>query len=126
MTVYPVTGKVLQADGKPLPTGRVTFVAVKDALTSSATIGNDGGFTVKGSIGDGLPAGEYKVRIEIDESALPTVKGKITRTAPLPFPDKYTDEDTSGLTATVRAGEPNNFTFNLTREARPTQSRRAR
>ncbi|MFI5458579.1 MAG: hypothetical protein ACHRXM_24360 [Isosphaerales bacterium] len=116
MRLYPVKGKVLLADGKPLTSGRIVFVAVKSTLTSPSTIESDGTFKVKGSTGDGLPEGEYRIRIEIDESKLPTVKVAPKRTGSLPFPEKYADEDSSKLTATVKPDETgNNFEFKLTK-----------
>ena len=33
---------------------------------------------------------------------------------PLPFPAKYSNPDSSGLTAVVEAGAPNDFPFELT------------
>ena len=50
--------------------GRVVFAATKSTITSSANIESDGSFTFKGGTnGDGLPEGEYKVRLEVgDES----------------------------------------------------------
>jgi hypothetical protein len=66
-----------------------------------------GTFTFKGDK-DGMPAGDYKVRLEIDE-AMGTAKHPI-----LPFPAKYSDEDSSGLTATVKPEESNNFDLKLT------------
>ena len=62
--LYPVKGKVLLADGKPLTTGRVVFVSTKPSITSVANIESDGGFGFKAASGDGLPEAEYKVRIE--------------------------------------------------------------
>jgi len=117
MRLYPVKGKILLADGKPLTSGRIVFVAMKSTLTSSSSIESDGTFTVKGSTGDGLPEGEYRIRVDVDESKLPTVKGTTPkRSTPLPFPDKYSDEDTSKLTATVKPDETsNNFEFKLTK-----------
>jgi hypothetical protein len=113
-TLYPVKGKVLLADGKPLTSGAVVFVATKSTITSTANVENDGGFTFKGASGDGLPEGEYKVRIEAGTSSL-AVKG--LRGAPqgkLRFDSIYLDEDSSNLTATVTPDETkNNFEFKL-------------
>ncbi len=113
-TFYPVKGKVLLADGKPLTSGQVIFVATKSTITSTANIESDGGFTFKAAAGDGLPAGEYKVRIEAGSSG-PAVKGAGgAPKAKLPFDGKFTDEDLSGLTANVTADESkNNFEFKL-------------
>jgi hypothetical protein len=114
MTFYPVKGKVLLPDGKPLSSGNVVFVATKTSLTSTADIEKDGSFTVKGSK-DGLPPGDYKVRIEVEGSEAGSGKGKPVRLkgGSAPFPGKYLDEDTSGLTATVKPGDSNSFEFNL-------------
>ena len=113
MTFYPVKGKVVLADGKPLAAGNVVFVATESTLTAAAKLESDGTFVVKGTK-EGLPAGEYLVRIEVDESETGPSKAKATRRkgGPVPFPEKYLDEDASGLKATVKA-PGNNFEFTL-------------
>ena len=60
--LYPVKGKVLLEDGKPLTSGQVVFVGSKSMITSPATIASDGTFTFKAASGDGLPEGDYKIR----------------------------------------------------------------
>lgn len=67
--VYPVKGKVLLADGKPLTEGTVTAIAVtppdKPGWTGTGKIESDGSFAMQvPALGDGLPEGEYKIRIE--------------------------------------------------------------
>ena len=99
---YAVTGRVLLADGKPLTTGRVTFVG-KDGLIppASGAIGPDGRFSLTTrDPDDGAVAGEYKVRIE--PSAPTSGAVKAAKKAPR-IPLKYIDEDSSGLIVTVRA-----------------------
>jgi hypothetical protein len=98
---YEVKGKVLLANGKTLSAGRVTFVAADGLLPqASGEIQPDGDFSLTTrNPGDGAAPGKYKVRIEPAESKKP---GK-TR---LSFPVKYVDEDSSGLSVTIRA-EPN-------------------
>jgi hypothetical protein len=103
MTFYPVKGKVLLPDGKPLASAKITFVG---PVTTSSPTESDGTFTVKGTK-DGLPAGDYKVRLGPPEA---TGGGK---KAAMPFPSNYTDEDGSGLTATVKSEGPNDFQFEL-------------
>ena len=110
MTFYPVKGKVLLPDGKPLTSGKVVFIATEFSLTSPTDIGSDGTFEVKGQKG-GLPEGEYLVRI--DSGGVNGGAGTRRKVA-LPFPGKYTDEDTSGLRATVKPGE-NNWELKLTK-----------
>jgi hypothetical protein len=103
---YPVKGKVMLEDGKPLNSGRIFFLAIEPPTSAAADIGNDGSFEFKGPSGDGLPAASYKVRIS---PAAPVG----TKTAvKLPFASKYQDEDDSGLTATVTADEKQ-FEFKL-------------
>jgi len=99
LQVYQVKGKVLLADGKPLAGGLVTFVPKGDLpVTPSGVIASDGTFSlVTGGSGEGAPPGDYKIRVEAPQfQAAPKSRKP-------PFPFKYTDEDSSGLTITVRA-----------------------
>jgi len=125
LKLYPVKGKVLLPDGKPLTSGQVVFVATKSTITGTANIESDGGFTFKGASGDGLPEGEYKVRIEAGSSG-PALKG--VGGAPkskLPFDPIFLDEDSSGLTATVTADETkNNFELKLVPSSSSAQSKK--
>jgi hypothetical protein len=106
--LYPVKGKVLLADGKPLTTGSVVFVATKSTVTSTADIESDGTYSVKGG---GLPEGEYRVRIEAPATKASNRKAP---TGTLPYAAMYLDEDSSKLTATVTPDEgKNNFEFKL-------------
>jgi hypothetical protein len=109
LKLYPVKGKVTLPDGKPLASGRVVFVATKSTITSTAKTESDGSFTFKGGAGgDGLPEGEYKIRLEA-EGVTGAKKGTP------PFPTRYMDEDASELTATVKPDESSNdFDFKLT------------
>jgi hypothetical protein len=108
-TVFPVKGKVLLPDGSPLTSGRVVFVSKSSGEIVTGPIASDGTFSLtSGASGDGAPPGEYLVRIEPDETKLKAVPKGAPPGAALPFPGKYTDEGTSGLTATVKA-EPNDL-----------------
>ncbi len=125
MTLYPVKGKVLLADGKPLTSGQVIFVATKSTITSTANIESDGGFSFKAPSGDGLPEGEYKVRIAAGSSG-PLVKGVGgAPKAKLPFDTMFLDEDSSGLTTTVTSDEnKNNFELKLVPSNSSAQSKK--
>jgi hypothetical protein len=70
-----------------------------------------------------LPEGEYRVRLDVDESKLPTVKGAPSKQqGSLPFPEIYADEDTSQLTATVKPDQTSNsFEFKLTKNPKKPQ-----
>jgi hypothetical protein len=95
--VYEVKGTVVLADGKPLPSGWISFVPKGGLpITPSARIAADGSFSlVTGGSGEGAPSGDYKVRIEAPELR-PGPKTRKTI-----FPAKYTDEDSSGIVVTV-------------------------
>ncbi len=108
---YPVRGKVVLPDGKPLAETRVNF---KGPAYGVATTGSDGGFQIEG---EGLPAGEYRIYLEGGARG-----GK--RSMALPYPTKYLDEDASDLKAVVKSEGPNDFSLQLTRD--DASSRRAR
>src|SRR5262249_15231077 len=105
---HPVKGKVVLADGTPLKSGMVVLVSTTSPMEYSGVIGSDGSYEVKTAYGDGAPEGTYKVRIEPEGTALPQAKvrpGARNTPAGLPFPAKYNDEVSSGLTVTVKAGD---------------------
>jgi hypothetical protein len=98
--VYEVKGRVLLADGKPLPGGFVTLVPKGDLpLSPGAEIGPDGTFSVvTGGSGEGAPAGDYKVRVEAPQLGTPAPRSRKKPVVPV----RYTDEDSSGLVITVK------------------------
>jgi hypothetical protein len=109
--LYPVKGTVLLPDGKPLTSGHVVFVGTGSTITSSANIESDGSFAFKGAAGEGLPPGEYKVRIEPGSDG--KARGGKSKNA-YPFAEQFLDEDASGLTATVTDdGAKNSFELKL-------------
>jgi hypothetical protein len=102
VTVYEVKGRVLLADGKPLSGGRVYFVPDDRAITSDGKIGPDGTFSLStGNSGEGAPPGRYRVRVEPDDPSLLAPRQPSARGKKLPFPPRFLDEDSSGLTARV-------------------------
>lgn len=65
-TIQPAGGKVL-VDGVPVKDGAVTFYPVESGRAASASIMEDGSFTLSfDNPNDGLPPGEYKVTIVAD------------------------------------------------------------
>jgi hypothetical protein len=105
---YPVTGKVTLPDGKPLASTNVIFLG---PVTATTTTQGDGTFTFKAAkegAKDGLPAGDYKIKLDVAES-----KGTAKHPS-LPFPAKYLDEDASDLKATVKPEDSNSFDLKLT------------
>lgn len=101
---YPVKGKVVLADGKPLGEGTITLLPYRKpdekttdvGLNAQAKLNPDGTFETEAA------AGEYQVKF-----SRPTVEMKpgVNAQAPAPkFPAKYYDEDASGLKVTVNEG----------------------
>jgi hypothetical protein len=95
---FPVRGKVILPGGKPLTSGRIEFIPVKEpGLMAYATIAPDGTFQLRTrEPGDGAIPGTYKVRI------MPPEKTAYRNLA------RYRDEDSSRLTVTIKA-EPNDL-----------------
>lgn len=101
--LYPVTGKITGSDGKPLERATVVFHPVgtvgPNAVKPRGTVGADGTFTLTShTSGDGAPAGEYRVTVELWSAG----KGDDPPTNRLPA--KFANPDSSGLTATVGDG----------------------
>jgi hypothetical protein len=105
-----VSGKVMYK-GKPLPGGRITFVAVNGGFASSGTIHRDGTYKLDAPVGD--------VQIAVDNEMLrrphamiqseemmrrsPGEKDPVKGTY-VNIPDKYSSPDQSGLTCKVEPG----------------------
>jgi hypothetical protein len=116
--VYPVKGKVLLPDDKPLTSGSVEFVGAKGVMASvMGKLGSDGAFTLGSpETREGAPAGEYVVRIIPDSSSyVATNKGKAVDRQHLPYSPKYLDETSSGLTAVIKEGDNQLEPFRLTK-----------
>jgi hypothetical protein len=124
---YPVKGRVLLADGKPLTSGRVIFLPKQGGMTAHGEIGSDGTFSLKTADDrEGAPAGEYKVRIDPISSTV-SVKGGRLDTKNLPFPQSYLDEDgETGLVATVKTEATELEPFRLVATAKSTATDRGR
>jgi hypothetical protein len=101
-TLYPVTGQVVLADGKPLTGGSVRFIPKLSGLPATGKIGPDGTFSLTTKTHEGAAPGEYKVRIEPSAEMVSKKGGAVKK---LPFAAKYRNyEGDSGLTSTVEAG----------------------
>ena len=99
---------------KPLPGGRVSFVAVKGGFASSGDIDENGLYKIDAPVGDvkisvdnrefekqkGPKPKKPQILKQPGQTGEPTVhKGKF-----VPIPKKYYEADTSGLTYTVQKG----------------------
>lgn len=128
---YPVTGKVT-LNGSPVAGATVTFVPSGEGKSAVGMTDDTGTYTLKTYDGvEGAPAGEYKVKIVKYEGgaapaeAAPPPSGEDqeysedyagaeeeTAEPKNLLPEKYADESSSGLTATVTEGE-NSIDFEL-------------
>jgi hypothetical protein len=112
---YPVSGKVVRADGQPLPGGVVVFHP-KDPPGNEAMghVEKDGTFQM-GTFGkaDGVIPGRYAVTVEPLAVRSPGGQGRQDPSAPF-IPQRYWSESTSPLPVIeVRAGENNLPPFRL-------------
>ena len=103
----PVSGTV-QYQGQPLKAGTVTFAPTDgERPSATGTIQPDGTYTLQTTEpGDGAVVGDYRVAItDVDSNSyvteLPGMPPSVPKSA---IPQKYTDPNTSGLTATVESG----------------------
>lgn len=116
----PVTGKVL-FDGKPLAKAEIWLVPTSEAVKSAkitirpyARTNDEGAFTMTSYlVDDGAPLGDYAVMVlpalpkagTEEELATDTpAEGQPQAKLAAPFPRKYSDPTTSGLTFTVKEG----------------------
>lgn len=125
VTLHPVAGQVL-FQGKPLPNVRLVFrpAGTASAITAPVPIGqtdSEGKFRLSTAVGEGgpltngAPAGDYLVAITTlrrsDSSDF--LSKSASSTTPDPIQKRYADPQTSGLKATIKAGENTLEPFDL-------------
>ena len=133
--LQPAGGKVL-VDGVPVKDGTVMFYPAKGGRAATATIVEDGSFTLSFERpGDGLPVGDYKVVITADVWKQSKTKSpqQLAEEAQMKkqgiedpdsvmaggilthiVPPEYNDIKTTPLTQTVASSsEPQNFVFDI-------------
>jgi hypothetical protein len=114
----PVTGRVTYR-GQPLKFGSVMFQHKSGGQPAAGTIQPDGTFALSTfQPGDGARVGLHLVRIACFEGndparqqTMPTGEVVLGRSL---IPRKYGSFGASGLEVEVKAGEPQEFTFDLT------------
>ena len=100
-----VTGKVT-VDGRDAPIGEVTFYPADGdpaRPTPRGMIARDGSYSLKVGAKTGLPAGDYKVGVQVMDTP-PPPKGHAPPAAIPLSPRRYGDPKTSGLEFTVKPG----------------------
>ena len=111
----PAEGVIL-LDGMPLTEASVSFTPVDGGRSSRGKTDSQGRFAM-GTFerGDGAYLGEHRVAVNPIKAPPPSymINPKAARGYTPPFPDRYWSSKSSGLTATVKAGETNEFKFEL-------------
>ncbi|MDY0170585.1 MAG: hypothetical protein RBS80_28855 [Thermoguttaceae bacterium] len=109
----PVSGTVT-LDGNPLPRGTVQFVPDQNQGTSGTpavgNIGPDGRYTLHTAGVRGAIVGHHKVRIEAQAEP----KNEMDTWPPSLIPERYNNEQSSGLSFEVTAGGGNEINIELT------------
>lgn len=112
-TLAPVTGTVTY-QGKPIADAEVTFYPKAGRVAIGKTNAEGRFELMTASPGDGAGVGEYTVVISkaemVSDPNAPDSPYKIPK--PL-LPPRYAAPTTSGLTAQVKAGQKNDFVFEL-------------
>jgi hypothetical protein len=111
-----ISGTVM-LDGQPLPKGTIQFRPASQEATAAGGMIDDGRFAIPRS--EGLVPGKYKVQIDSREDAGAPLAGGELPGAPVVskkkpaalIPARF--NTMTELTAEVRSGGPNDFTFDL-------------
>lgn len=103
----PVTGTVTM-NGKPMAQIGVTFFPTGRGPIATGNTNQNGEFTLMtNEPGDGASIGTHRVSLGNAEEG---------RQPAIPVPERFGKAETSGLTADVKEGATNVFTFDLTPE----------
>lgn len=111
----PVRGQITY-DDKPVTSGTITFVPKKSGPAATGEIQKDGSYVLKTyKTGDGAVLGEHTVMIISLEDQTGKLPEHRSQTPPTLIPPKYSNNQTSGLSATVKEGD-NTINFPLPKE----------
>jgi len=119
-----LTSGTVMYQGKPVAGATVTFVAESPASQSTPARGAVGRTDESGQFklttfdpGDGVIPGNYRVTVaKMDATAVAENPDPTLPPPPPPksvLPEKFADPNTSGLTAEVKQGGENKFSFDL-------------
>ena len=117
----PETGRVagkVTLGGTAVTKGSIAFEDAAAGVSVNASLQSDGSYVVRTHDRDGLPPGTYKVAVTpstFGDGEVPLVTDPSAKAASpqSEIPQKYRSTATSGLTATVKAGDNEPFNFDL-------------
>ena len=113
LPTYPVTGKIVFADGKPLPGGWVVCLSIDHGLAARGVVDEEGAFTLGTyELDDGAVAGPASVAIT---AARPEgIDPDRQRPRPVLHP-RFSRPESSGLEIDVEPGAKNYFELTVAR-----------
>lgn len=122
--IYPASGKVTFADGKPLAGGEVEFRStVNPLMIARGFVGEDGAFRLSTrETGDGALVGEHEVAVH---PPLLLTDRDLNPNPPHIIDEKFESYETSGLKFTVTEDdEKNKFEIVVTKPTKPDRPQR--
>ena len=117
LPTYPILGRVLYADGKPLPGGVLVLESLEGVGKSNprGTIEPDGSFTIKTPPDRaGAEAGKYQVIVQAFDPAYDDAKAPPNQPAPQLIHSRYQKFETSGLEVAIEPKD-NDLTLRVDR-----------
>jgi hypothetical protein len=109
--LVPASGTVTY-QSKPIADANVIFTPKGEGRAATGITDASGKFVLgTEKTGDGAMPGEY--RVSVTPNLPPPAEGDYSAPPPPPFPAKYTTAGSSDLTATVKKGDPNQFTLEM-------------
>lgn len=112
----PAASGTVTLDGKPVTMGTLNFIPKIEGSSAFAVIDENGHFEINTAAGSaGIAPGEYQVTVSewAVEPGSEGPDGKVSEEGVRLVSEKYTSEETSGLTVTVTEQGPNEFTLEL-------------
>jgi len=108
---YPVSGKVVFVDDRPVTSGVIEFEPVDGGPPARGKIESDGRFSLTTGTRSGAVAGKHRIAIVQVGASGPVIPGH--KHKGITVDKRYARFESSGLTQTVKTGEPNEFTIEV-------------
>jgi hypothetical protein len=111
LPTYPVTGRVVFPDGRPLRGGSIIFQSTQHPVTARGPIGDDGSINLGTyEVGDGAVAGEHRVAVLPPKPQRDTDEGIVLTEIDV----KYQNPQRSELVCDVQPDGENQFEITVT------------